>query len=98
MTTRRLLAALVLACGLALPALSAPIVTYATRGVVTALSRTELVVSRPKNRGPITFALSEVTHVNGALRLGSTVSVRYHDDKGRHLATAVTVEGPINGN
>ena len=94
---RRNVAALVLAWGLALPAPDQAI-TYATRGVVTAFSRTELVVSRPRNRGPITFTWSAATHVEGDLILGATVSVRYRDEGRRHLATAIAVEAPINGN
>lgn len=72
--------------------------TFATRGVVKSESKneaaTEIVVARPKNRGDITIVLSPATHVDGAIRIGATVSVRYHDDHGRHLATAVAVERP----
>ena len=55
---------------------------------------TEIVVTRPKNRGNITIALSETTHVDGTIRAGAVVSIRYHDDRGRHIATAVSVEPP----
>lgn len=93
MMTRPLIAAVVLACGVALPIAAAPI-TYATRGVVAAVSATEIVVARPRNRGPITIALAAATHVDGSLVVGATVSVRYHDAHGHHVATAVTVEPP----
>lgn len=82
----------------AIAALSAPLApgeqTYATRGVVKKATPTEIVVSRPKNRGDITIALSETTHVDGKIRAGATVSIRYHNDRGRHIATAVSVEPP----
>ena len=82
----------------AVAALSAPLApgeqTYATRGVVKKATPTEIVVSRPKNRGDITIALSETTHVDGRIRAGAVVSIRYHDDHGRHIATAVSVEPP----
>lgn len=78
--------------------------THATRGVVrstgkaavkgAAASDSEIVVERPKNRGAITITLSPSTHVDGDIRVGATVSIRYHDDHGRHVATAVAVERP----
>ncbi len=83
---------------LALAAMSAPLgpgeQTYATRGVVKTATPAKIVVSRPKNRGDITIALSEATHVDGTIRVGVIVSIRYHDDHGRHIATAVSVEPP----
>jgi len=82
----------------AVAALSAPHTpgdqTYATRGVVKKATPTEIVVSRPKHRGDLTIVLSETTHVDGRIRAGAVVSVRYHDDHGRHIATAVSVEPP----
>ena len=66
--------------------------THATRGTVKSATQTEIVVARPKNRGDISITLSPATHVDGAIRVGATVSVRYHDDHGRHVATAVAVE------
>lgn len=70
--------------------------THATRGIVKAADATGLVLSRFQQRGDITIALSSATHVDGVIRVGATVSVRYRDEGGRHLATAVTVE--INRN
>ena len=83
---------------LAVAALSAPLAggeqTHATRGVVKSATPTEIVVARPKNRGDITIALSEATHVDGTIRVGAIVSVRYQDEGRRHVATAVAVEPP----
>ena len=72
--------------------------THATRGTVKTAAPTEIVVTRPKNRGDITIVLSPATHIDGAIRVGAMVSVRYHDDHGRHLATAVAVERQVNRN
>ena len=83
---------------LAIAGVSAPLVdvdqTYATRGVVKTAAPAEIVVSRAKNRGDITIALMPETHVDGTIKVGVTVSVRYHEDHGRHIATAVAVEHP----
>ena len=68
--------------------------TYATRGVVTSANEIEIIVSRMKHRGDITIELSPDTHVEGTIKIGVIVSVRYHDEHGRHVATAISVERP----
>jgi hypothetical protein len=65
---------------------------HATRGVVKAISATTLVVSRPRNRGDITFKLSPAVHLEGAPEVGATISVRYRDQGRDHVATAISVE------
>ena len=81
---------------LALTAISEPnrgdVATHATRGVVKTAAATTIVVTRAKNLGNITIVLSASTHIEGHIRVGSTVSVRYRDQHGHHLATAVSVE------
>jgi hypothetical protein len=67
---------------------------HATRGVVKAISGTTVVVSRPKNRGDISFVLSPTLHQEGTLAVGATVSVRYRDDGKDHVATAISVQKP----
>jgi len=62
---------------------------HATRGVVKSIDPDMLVVSRPRNRGDITFRLSASTEREGAIVVGATVSVRYRDEGHVHLATAV---------
>ena len=37
---------------------------------------------------------SDATRVDGALAIGAIVSVRYHDEGPRHVATAIAVEPP----
>ena len=65
---------------------------HATRGVVKSIDPATLVVSRPKNRGDITFALSSSTHREGTVVVGATVSVRYRDEGKVHVATAVALQ------
>ena len=83
---------------LAIVSLSEPLAgddpTHATRGTVKSADAAEIVVARLKNRGDITIVISPSTHVDGQIRVGATVSVRYHDDRGHHVATAVSVERP----
>jgi hypothetical protein len=67
---------------------------HATRGVVKAIDEAALVVSRPRNRGDITFTLSAATHRDGKIVIGSTVSVRYRDDGKNHVATAIALQKP----
>ena len=68
--------------------------THATRGTVKSAVAATIVVRRPKHRGDITIELAPATHVDGVIRVGATVSVRYRDDHGRHVATAIVVEPP----
>ena len=67
--------------------------TYATRGIVKTAAKTELVLSRFQKRGDITIELQPTTHIDGEIRIGATVSVRYREEAGHHVATAVSVEG-----
>ena len=66
--------------------------THATKGVVKSIDENALVVSRPSNRGDITFKLSPTTHRDGTIVVGSTVSVRYHEAGKDHVATAVALQ------
>jgi Domain of unknown function (DUF5666) len=66
--------------------------THATRGVVKEIDETTLVVSRPRNRGDITFKLSSTTHRDGKIAVGSTVSVRYREDGKSYVATAIALQ------
>lgn len=68
--------------------------TYATRGVVKTVAAAELVLTRFQHRGDITLALAPATHIRGTLEVGATVSVRYHQERGRSVADAIAVEHP----
>jgi hypothetical protein len=67
---------------------------HATRGIVKSISRSALVVTRLKSRGDIAFTLNDVTSVDGAIVVGSLVSVRYYDKGAAHVATAVAAQPP----
>jgi hypothetical protein len=88
------LAALAVALALSGGSITADDSTHATRGTVTAAGPSEIVVAKAKNRGQITITLAPDTHIDGTIRTGAIVSVRYREDHGRHVATAVSVERP----
>ena len=67
--------------------------THSTTGVVKSVDDSTLVITRSgKNAGDMTFAMSPSTQRKGTLAVGSTVSIRYHDDGAAHTATAITVQ------
>ena len=88
----RLAVLLLAAATLSKPSVDAQ--THATRGTVKASTASQIVVTRPKQRGDITITLAPATHVDGVIQVGATVSIRYHDDQGKHVATAIVVEPP----
>ena len=65
--------------------------THAVRGVVKSMTATALVVvpSR-RNTNEMTFVLSPLTHREGQMTVGATVSVRYRIHNQTFLATAVS--------
>jgi hypothetical protein len=66
--------------------------TYATRGIVKTAAQSEMVLTRFQRRGEITITLEPATHIDGEIKVGATVSVRYREEAGHHVATAVSVE------
>ncbi len=80
--------------GIAAAAPGPTAVIHATRGVVKAIDDTALVVSRPRNRGDITFTLRSTTHKDGKIVVGSIVSVRYREDGATFVATAIALHKP----
>ena len=68
--------------------------THATRGIVKTVAAAELVLTRFQHRGDIALALTSGTHIDGTLEVGTTVSARYHEEHGRYVADAVSVEHP----
>jgi hypothetical protein len=73
---------------------AAPPTIHATRGVVKSIDEVTLVISRPRNRGDITFKLSSTTHRDGKIVVGSTIAVRYRDEGKDHIATAMALQKP----
>jgi hypothetical protein len=67
---------------------------HATRGVVKSIDATTLVLSRPRDRGDITFKLSSMTRRDGKIIVGSTIAVRYRDEGKDHIATAIALQEP----
>ena len=67
--------------------------THATRGVVKTVDESTLVITKAgKKPEDMTFTLNANTHKEGAVAVGTPVSVRYHEDGTTHVATAVSVE------
>jgi len=71
---------------------ASPEALHATHGVVKSIDGTTLVLSRPHQRGDLTFTLNADTHRAGAIAVGSTVSVRYRDNGKSRIATAVALQ------
>jgi hypothetical protein len=65
--------------------------THAIRGVVKSMSPTALVIM-PSRRATseMRFVLSPLTHREGPMTVGATVSVRYRVENQTFLATAVS--------
>ena len=69
--------------------------THAKRGVVKSVDESTLVITKAgKKAEEMSFMLNANTHKEGAVAVGSPVSVRYHEDGKTHVATAVSVEQP----
>lgn len=66
--------------------------SHATRGVVTSIDATTLVISRPGRQGAMTFEMSAATARDGMPAVGSPVSIRYREEGSKHVATAITVQ------
>ena len=94
------------AMGLAAPAMAAtrptttasstsstPQPIHATKGVVTFVDATKLVVERsPRYGGTLTFVMNPSTERDGNIKVGSSVEIRYRTDAHQRIATAVTAE------
>jgi len=66
--------------------------THATTGTVKSIDATKLVISRPnKKKAELSFQLNGSTRRDGSIVPGAPVSVRYQDEAGSHVATAVAV-------
>ena len=67
--------------------------THATKGVVKSVDDSTLVITRHgKKPEDMTFTMNGSTHKEGAVAVGSPVSVRYHEDGKTNVAMAVSVE------
>jgi hypothetical protein len=72
---------------------SSNVASHATTGVVKSMDAGTLVITRSgKPGGEMTFIMSPSTHKEGAVAVGSTVSVRYREDGKTYVATAITAK------
>lgn len=68
---------------------------HATVGTVKSVDATSLVLTRPgKGRGDMTFELAPSVKTEGTVATGAQISVRYHNEGKKHVATAITVRRP----
>jgi hypothetical protein len=64
---------------------------HATTGTVKSISDTSLVLTTSgKKHHEMTFQLDPSVHKEGAIAVGSHVSIRYREDGNKHVATAIT--------
>jgi hypothetical protein len=79
----------------AAPHASAPkqaVAVHATSGVVKSMDANTLVIRRQgKNQGEMTFSLNASTRREGAIAVGSPVSVRYQKEGNKDVATAIAL-------
>ena len=65
--------------------------THSTTGVVKSVDAMTLIITREGTQhGEMTFVLEPATQREGAVDVGSHVSVRYRDNGKSHVATAIT--------
>ena len=60
-------------------------------GYGQSINATTLVLTRP-GKSDMTFELDPLLHREGTIDVGTMVSVRYHEDGARHIATAIAVD------
>lgn len=66
---------------------------HAVRGVVKSVDASSLVIERAgKKPSSLTFVMNPSTQRDGAVAVGSTVSVRYHPEGKTMVATAVSAD------
>ena len=64
---------------------------HATSGTVKSISDGALVLTKAgKRHREMTFQLDPSVHKDGAVAVGSHVSIRYRNDGAKHVATAIT--------
>lgn len=74
------------------PAPAKPVPTHATSGVVKSVDASTLVITRKdKKATEMTFTLNSATKTAGTVAVGESVSVRYREEGGSNIATAVRV-------
>jgi hypothetical protein len=75
------------------PAAKATIANHSTTGTVKSVDATSLVIAHSgKKADEMTFTLGPSTQKEGNVAVGSSVSVRYHDEGGAHVASAIVAK------
>ena len=71
--------------------------THATKGVIKTVSATSLVITRRMagTRTDTAFVLTPSTQRVGTLVAGATAEIRYRTEGKQRVATAVSVEDPV---
>jgi hypothetical protein len=65
---------------------------HATSGIVKSMDANTLVISRQgKEKGEMSFSLNASTRREGAIAVGSPVSVRYQKEGNKDVATAISL-------
>jgi hypothetical protein len=67
---------------------------HSTRGVVKSIDAMMLVLTRSRHRAELTLSLGPTVHREGTIAAGATVSVRYRNVGGEHVAIAIALTGP----
>ena len=66
---------------------------HSVRGVIKSIDTSSMLLGGTgKKSADTTFVLNQSTQREGTLAVGSTVSVRYHEDAGSKIATAVIAQ------
>ena len=70
--------------------------SHATTGVVKSIDDTTLVITKhgKKESNPMTFVIDPSTQREGSIQIGSPVSVRYHADGKKLIASAIAIQQP----
>jgi hypothetical protein len=70
--------------------------SHATTGVVKSIDDTTLVITKhgKKETNAMTFVIDPSTHKEGSIEVGSSVSVRYHADGKKLIASAIAIQQP----
>lgn len=66
---------------------------YSTLGAVKSIDDTSLVIARFQGQSDMTLRLTPATSRQGRLAIGGLVAVRYRQDHGRQIATAIAAQG-----
>jgi len=70
--------------------------SHATTGVVKSIDDTTIVITKQgkKQSNPMTFVIDPSTQKEGSIQVGSSVSVRYHAEGKKLIASAIAIQQP----